>query len=79
MNEIKPEISAKTGTAQSFYNGKETVNLTLASYAPSDDPQVVVAVAIPNLPVDAESNNITLAKQIYQAYWKYVQSSDDFK
>ncbi|MCL0329478.1 peptidoglycan D,D-transpeptidase FtsI family protein [Apilactobacillus xinyiensis] len=79
LNEIKPEISAKTGTAQSFYNGKETVNLTLASYAPSDNPQVVVAVAIPNLPVDSESNNIVLAKQIYQAYWKYVQSSEDFK
>lgn len=77
MASIKPEISAKTGTAQTFYNGNETVTLSLGSYAPSKHPQVVVALAMPNLGVNAESNNMTLARQIYAAYWKMVQSSSN--
>lgn len=71
---ISPEISAKTGTAETTTNGKSTVTLSLASYAPSKNPQVVVAVAMPGLAADAESNNIQLAKKIYAAYWKMVQS-----
>lgn len=76
---ITPEVSAKTGTAQTFYNGNETVTLSLASYAPSTHPQVVVALAMPNLGVNAESNNMALAKQIYSAYWKTVQSTSTVK
>ena len=79
LSSIKPEISAKTGTAQTFYNGNETVTLSLASYAPSSHPQVVVALAMPNLGVNAESNNMALAKQIYSAYWKTVQSTSTVK
>ncbi|GAY72876.1 cell division protein FtsI [Lentilactobacillus kosonis] len=79
LSSIKPEISAKTGTAQTFYNGSETVTLSLASFAPSKDPQVVVALAMPNLGVDAESNNMQLAKQIYAAYWSTVQSKSTVK
>ncbi|WP_413627243.1 penicillin-binding protein 2 [Fructilactobacillus vespulae] len=75
LQDISPEVSAKTGTAQTFYNGQETVTLSLVSYAPSDDPQVVIALAMPNLPADASVNNTTLAKQIYQAYWKDVQNA----
>ncbi|MFT9271731.1 MAG: penicillin-binding protein 2 [Lentilactobacillus hilgardii] len=79
LDTIKPEISAKTGTAQTFYNGNETVTLSLASYAPSTHPQVVVALAMPNLGVNAESNNMQLAKRIYAAYWKEVQSTSTVK
>ncbi|KRK89874.1 peptidoglycan D,D-transpeptidase FtsI family protein [Lentilactobacillus sunkii] len=79
LDTIKPEISAKTGTAQTFYNGNETVTLSLASYAPSSHPQVVVALAMPNLGVNAESNNMQLAKQIYSAYWKTVESTSTVK
>ena len=75
MSSITPKISAKTGTAQTYYKGNETVTLSLASYAPSTHPQVVVALAMPNLGVNAESNNMTLAKKIYAAYWKTVQST----
>ncbi|NLR31268.1 peptidoglycan D,D-transpeptidase FtsI family protein [Levilactobacillus tujiorum] len=75
MSSISPKISAKTGTAQTYYKGNETVTLSLASYAPSTKPQVVVALAMPNLGVNAESNNMALAKQIYSAYWKMVQST----
>ena len=72
---IKPEISAKTGTAQTYYKGTETVTLSLASYAPSTNPQVVLALAMPNLDYNAEDNNMKLAKQIYSAYWSMVQST----
>ncbi|TGD18821.1 peptidoglycan D,D-transpeptidase FtsI family protein [Levilactobacillus suantsaiihabitans] len=72
---ISPGISAKTGTAQTYYKGSETVTLSLASYAPSNDPKVVVALAMPNLSTSAEDNNMKLAKQIYAAYWKSVQST----
>ncbi|UDM32614.1 peptidoglycan D,D-transpeptidase FtsI family protein [Lentilactobacillus laojiaonis] len=76
---ISPEISAKTGTAQTFYNGTETVTLSLGSYAPSTNPRVVVVVAMPNLDVNAESNNMQLAKKIYAAYWKDVESTSTVK
>lgn len=72
---ISPGISAKTGTAETFYKGHSTVTLSLASYAPSNDPQVVVALAMPNLSTSDEDNNMKLAKQIYAAYWKTVQST----
>jgi cell division protein FtsI/penicillin-binding protein 2 len=71
---ISPGISAKTGTAQTVTNGKNTVTLSLASYAPSNDPQVVVALALPGLGTEAEADNMTAAKKIYEAYWKDVQS-----
>ena len=74
LNQIHPEISAKTGTAETYYHGHKTVTLSLASFAPSNHPQIVIALAIPNLPEDAETNNITLAKQIYKAYWADVES-----
>ncbi len=75
LSSISPKISAKTGTAQTYYKGNETVTLSLASFAPSTHPQVVVALAMPNLGVNAESNNMALAKKIYAAYWKTVQST----
>ncbi|KRM91813.1 peptidoglycan D,D-transpeptidase FtsI family protein [Fructilactobacillus florum] len=75
LSDISPEVSAKTGTAQTFYNGQQTVTLSLASYSPSTNPQVVIAIAMPNLPIDAESNNTNLAKDIYKAYWSDVQNA----
>ncbi|MFP5109206.1 peptidoglycan D,D-transpeptidase FtsI family protein [Neobacillus sp. C211] len=46
--------AGKTGTAQSFYDGSdkskrgtEVMNLSLVSYAPSDDPEVAMAVVVP--------------------------------
>lgn len=74
MSSISPGISGKTGTAETFYKGTSTVTLSLASYAPSKHPQVVVALAMPNLGEDAEDNNMQLAKKIYSAYWSMVQA-----
>ncbi|GLB46779.1 penicillin-binding protein [Philodulcilactobacillus myokoensis] len=79
LNTIHPSVSAKTGTAETTTNGNSTVTLSLASYAPSSDPQVVVALAMPGLPENAEDNNTNLAKQIYSDYWKDVQSTSTIK
>lgn len=52
----KYESSAKTGTAQAFYDGpnrkkydepQDTMNLTLVGYAPSEKPEVAYAVVVP--------------------------------
>lgn len=72
LDQIHPEVSAKTGTAETYFHHQKTVTLSLASFAPSNHPQVVVALAIPNLPESAETNNINLAKEIYKAYWADV-------
>ena len=49
--------AGKTGTAQAFYDGSvnrknlasasEVMNLSLVSYAPSDNPEVAMAVVVP--------------------------------
>ena len=71
---INPGISAKTGTAETTTNGQTTVTLSLASFAPSNNPDVVVALALPGLGENAESNNMDAAKKIYDAYWSDVQN-----
>ena len=76
---ISPGISAKTGTAQTTTNGKSTVTLSLASFAPSNDPQVVVALALPGLSTSSEADNMNAAKKIYEAYWKDVQSKSSLE
>nr|WP_225365946.1 penicillin-binding protein 2 [Levilactobacillus bambusae] len=79
MSSISPSVSGKTGTAETFYKGNSTTTLSLASYAPSTKPQVVVALAMPNMSDEDDSNNMALAKQIYSAYWDMVQSSSNLK
>lgn len=80
LSSVKPEIAGKTGTAQTYYENNETETLSAVSYAPYNDPQVVVAVAFPGMAASTESKvNLEVTKKIYEAYWKYVQSSDGFK
>jgi cell division protein FtsI/penicillin-binding protein 2 len=79
LSSISPSVAAKTGTAETFYGTAETETLSLISYAPYDDPQVVVALAIPGLGTSGASINTTMAKQIYEAYWKDIQSDSDYK
>lgn len=45
MKDINPAIAAKTGTAETVYKNTDTITLSAISYAPYDDPQVVVVVA----------------------------------
>ena len=75
MASVKPSVSGKTGTAQTVSNGHETTTLSFAGFSPSKNPQVVVALAIPGCTNDDGEANITMAKQIFQAYWKTVRNS----
>lgn len=67
-------ISGKTGTAETYYKKHNTVTLSFAGYAPSDHPQVVVALAIPGSTDDDGGPNMTMASEIFKAYFKDVQS-----
>ena len=72
-----PSVSGKTGTVEAFYGGplphfsqKAVENSTFASYAPSDNPEIVVAVVAPyfsnGMPVDFAAG---ITKQVYDAYF----------
>ena len=74
MKSETPSISGKTGSAETVSNGHSTVTLSFAGYAPSDNPQVVVALSIPGASNHDSQANINMAKQIFAAYWKYVQA-----
>ena len=73
-----PSISGKTGTGETFYKTNSTITLSFAGYAPSDNPQVVVALAIPGASTDGGAN-LTMASQIFKAFWKDVKSSKDYQ
>ncbi len=75
---VKPSVSGKTGTAETYYKSHSTTTLSFAGFAPSDNPQVVVALAIPGASNSDGGANLTMAKQIFEAYWKTVQSSKGF-
>lgn len=74
-----PSISGKTGTAETFYKNNSTLTLSFAGYAPSDNPQVVVALAIPGASNSDGGANLTMASQIFKAFWKDVKSSKDYQ
>ncbi|MFS7259330.1 penicillin-binding transpeptidase domain-containing protein [Carnobacterium divergens] len=71
-------ISAKTGTAEAFYDGPleaskgaSVFNLTLVGYAPSDDPEIAIAVVVPYLPYNTNSKvNINTAREVFDAYFE---------
>jgi penicillin-binding protein 2B len=53
--------SAKTGTAETFYvhpdkSTTATVSRNMVAYAPSNDPQIAVAVVIPNITIPANGS-----------------------
>ncbi len=79
LTDIKPAVCAKSGTAQTFYKTAETETLSLVTYAPQKNPQVAIAVAFPNISDSTCSINATAVKEIYDAYWKTVQTSDGLK
>lgn len=75
-----PSISGKTGTGETFYKNNSTITISFAGYAPSDNPQVVVALAIPGTTSNSDGRaNLTMASQIFKAFWKDVKSSKDYQ
>jgi penicillin-binding protein A len=69
------KVAGKTGTAENevYENGKllaETVNLTMVAYAPYDNPEIAIAVIVPNLDQDSKSPiNHNITKGILNAYY----------
>ena len=80
LKNVKPSISGKTGTAQTFYydaehpNRKhniELINATFIGYAPSKNPKLAVAVVFPGLDPDGEGTyTLQVAKAMIQDYFK---------
>ncbi|MDN6327023.1 MAG: penicillin-binding protein 2 [Alkalibacterium sp.] len=71
--------AGKTGTAEAFYwddDKKEitesVINITYVGYAPHDDPEIAVAVVVPNLPTTGRTNreNTKAARRVLDAYFK---------
>ncbi|RQW20017.1 penicillin-binding protein 2 [Bacillus sp. C1-1] len=67
-------IAAKTGTAQSFLNGRPTNNLSFVGYAPYDDPEIAFAIMTPdtNVPPSGTSGNKIsekIATDLTEAYY----------
>ncbi|KRL38640.1 peptidoglycan D,D-transpeptidase FtsI family protein [Liquorilactobacillus uvarum] len=77
MSSVKPAVAAKTGTAQTYHGETPTETLSAVSYAPTKNPQVVVALVFPGMADSTTSHvNTQAVSSIYSAFWKYVQSSD---
>ena len=78
-----PQVAGKTGTAEAFYSGpnpaytNEAVeNSTFISYAPYDNPEIVVAVVAPYFKDGSPSDYAAkVAKQVYDAYFGKSSSS----
>ena len=78
-----PEVAGKTGTDEAFYSGpnpkytNEAVeNSTFISYAPYDNPEIVVAVVAPYFKDGSPSDYAAkVAKQVYDAYFGKTSSS----
>jgi cell division protein FtsI/penicillin-binding protein 2 len=80
LSDTTPAVAAKTGTAETFHGSTETETDSSVSYAPADNPQVVVALAFPGMASGNETHASTqTAATIYKAYWKMVQSDQGFK
>lgn len=83
---VSPSISAKTGTAQSFYydpdkpnnpNPPQTTTLSFVGYAPSNNPQIAIAIVFPNLSTEKGDYNLTLAKQMFNSYFNKNDNKKD--
>ncbi|RMC50482.1 penicillin-binding protein 2 [Lactobacillus sp. ESL0263] len=80
LKNVKPSISGKSGTAQTFYydpdnpnqkNPPELVNATFVGYAPSDNAKIATAVVFPGLDPDLEgSYTLQMTKAMVQDYFK---------
>lgn len=80
LDSLKPKISAKTGTAETFTDGIPTTTLSVASYAPSNHPDVVIVINLPGSPVKNPIDDVEhtkTVKKIYNTYWNMVQSKSE--
>ncbi|AVK62421.1 penicillin-binding protein 2 [Lactobacillus sp. CBA3605] len=71
LEDLSPQVAAKSGTAETFHGTTSTETLSLATYAPYKNPKVVIAIVFPGITATSSTVNTTTATQIYKAYWKY--------
>jgi len=65
-------ISGKTGTAESYgEEGQQATNTNAVAYAPSDDPQIAVAVVFPHNTNLTNGVGPSIARDIINLYQKY--------
>ncbi|MFS0672822.1 peptidoglycan D,D-transpeptidase FtsI family protein [Ornithinibacillus sp. 179-J 7C1 HS] len=81
FKETNFNAAGKTGTAESdvYIDGEhyETINLTMVSYAPYDNPEIALSVIVPNLDVDTNSAiNHNITRRIYEAYFSLKEKRD---
>lgn len=68
----KMDVSAKTGTAETVAEGHPdiaTVNSNIVAYGPTEDPEIAISVVLPNLTDEKDHMNVTIAKEILDAYY----------
>lgn len=53
----KYSASGKTGTSETFYNGKNTTTKSFVMYAPSDNPEYAISIISPNISTDNKKSN----------------------
>ncbi len=79
LNSLNPGVAAKTGTAQSFAHSDptdtssslvETLSLSLIAMAPAKNPQIAVALVMPNVATTASGYSKQMMYDIIQAYYK---------
>lgn len=66
-------ISAKTGTAETYTTTASgdvvtAINTNVVAYAPSDNPQIAVAVVLPNLTNQSSTTTKTITQEIINLY-----------
>ncbi len=79
--------AGKTGTAEAFYDGPkwtpgtkqpETWNITFATYAPYDNPEIAMAVVVPwAYQSSGHSMNLEIGKKVYRAYFGMDKTNED--
>lgn len=70
MQGAKWTIAAKTGTAESFADGGDSVvNSNAVAYAPYEDPQIAISVLIPEIKDETDHINQVIVKEIVDAYY----------
>lgn len=76
LESLTPEVSAKTGTAQTYHGTTETITHSLVMYGPSNNAKVAMAIVFPGMDSSSSGSvTTTLASEVYKAFWKTVRSS----
>lgn len=82
FQKVSYKPAGKTGTAQTVYGGesdigrnekgerRECYNLTLAGYAPYDNPEVAFSVVVPWVINDKSGINSDIGKEVLDAYFE---------